>query len=114
MIPLSEYLSFAFGLLRKWCGRPFRAQECIGKLPSLFAPQTVYVLLEDSEVWQASMLCPCGCGEILEMNLLPDDKPVWEISVDKSHTVSLKPSIWRNVGCRSHFFLRQGKIVWVR
>jgi Family of unknown function (DUF6527) len=114
MKPLHECLNYAYGLLRKWGGRPFLAVTCAGKLPSLFAPQTVYVLLEDNEPWQASMLCPCGCGAILDMNLLPDDRPVWSIDVDTNRVVSMVPSIWRQTGCHSHFFLRRGRIVWAR
>jgi hypothetical protein len=58
------------------------------------------------------MLCPCGCGETLHMSLLPDSHPKWKLLRHDDGTVSLHPSVWRTKGCRSHFFLRNGMIVW--
>ncbi|WP_237362010.1 DUF6527 family protein [Rhizobium gallicum] len=58
------------------------------------------------------MVCPCGCGRRLEVMLLKDVKPRWDLSVDKSGLPSLHPSVWVAEGCRSHFWLRNGKIHW--
>ena len=58
------------------------------------------------------MRCPCGCGSVLDVNLLPDDKPIWRASVTPDDLPTLHPSVWRKVGCKSHFFMRDGGIVW--
>ncbi len=76
------------------------------------APKTLYILNEDGDPWQASMICPCGCGAVLEMNLIADEKAVWRAKIEKDGTGTLHPSVWRQVGCRSHFFIRNGKIRW--
>ncbi|MFX8036043.1 DUF6527 family protein [Acinetobacter baumannii] len=34
------------------------------------------------------------------------------MTVDESNFPTLSPSIWRSKGCRSHFFVREGLIVW--
>ena len=47
---------------------------------------------EDGNAWLAAMMCPCGCGEILHMSLLEDDKPRWDLSEDYSGTASLHPT----------------------
>jgi hypothetical protein len=44
--------------------------------------------------------------------LIPEVKPRWRLLVDRHGHPSLKPSIWRETGCRSHFWLKHGRIVW--
>ncbi|WP_338341959.1 DUF6527 family protein [Shinella sp. WSC3-e] len=39
-------------------------------------------------------------------------KPRWDIAVDAKGRPTLRPSVWRNTGCKSHFWLRSGRIVW--
>ncbi|NDE90130.1 MAG: hypothetical protein EB059_03190 [Alphaproteobacteria bacterium] len=93
--------------------KPYRVEIVDGSLPRILKKHKLYILKEDSELWQASMVCPCGCAEILEMNLLPDERPQWEFTMDEERRASLHPSVWRQIGCRSHFFLKKGKIIWV-
>lgn len=85
--------------------------ECQELLPEL-EPTTLYLLGEGGQVWQAVMVCPCGCGETLHMSTLADDWPRWKVQRHEEGTASLSPSVWRKVGCRSHFWLRQGRIDW--
>ncbi|WP_277423091.1 DUF6527 family protein, partial [Pseudomonas viridiflava] len=40
-------------------------------------------------------------------------EPRWGYSLDSACKPSLHPSIWLNNGCRSHFWLRHGRIHWV-
>ena len=84
-----------------------------GAFPKVLKPRTLYVLTEDGTPWQASMICPCGCGATLELNLLPDEHPRWKFAADKKSRASLDPSVWRKIGCKSHFWLRSGRIIWV-
>jgi hypothetical protein len=83
-----------------------------GAMPERLRRRTLYILTEDRQPWVASMICPCGCGETLEMNLLTDERPCWRYSVDSKGHPSLEPSVWRKMECRSHFFLRKGRIEW--
>jgi hypothetical protein len=46
------------------------------------------------------------------MMLLEGVKPRWDIFVDQNGRPTLKPSVWLRVGCRSHFWLRKGRVVW--
>ncbi|MEO6612407.1 MAG: DUF6527 family protein [Chitinophagaceae bacterium] len=54
--------------------------------------------------------CACGCGEEVITPLDPDR---WSFTFD-GKTVTLDPSIgnW-NFPCRSHYFVRRNRIVWV-
>lgn len=74
--------------------------------------RTLYVVTEDGAPWSAAMLCPCGCGETLHMNLLPDERPVWRLAVDGAGFGTLRPSVHRMKGCRAHFWFRAGKVHW--
>jgi len=93
-------------------GRLYRFQEVHGAFPPKLRRATLYVLKEDDTPWQATMICPCGCRATLEMNLLPDERPIWRYTINAEGCPSLHPSIWRQVGCRSHFSLREGRIIW--
>jgi Family of unknown function (DUF6527) len=46
------------------------------------------------------------------MMLLKEVKPRWDLSVDRRGHVSLRPSVWLREGCKSHFWVRLGRIVW--
>lgn len=82
------------------------------ELPDVPQPDTIYVLGANGYLWSAAMLCPCGCGELLQMNLHEDGRPRWKLTRHEDGTVSLTPSVSRIVGCRSHFWLRRGQVQW--
>ena len=64
------------------------------------------------QAWAAVMSCPCGCGSAIHLNLLPGASPRWDIEDHGDRAVTVCPSIWRTSGCRSHFFIREGRVVW--
>lgn len=78
-------------------------------------PRRNLVLLRDAgEDWSVGMRCPCGCGQSIELALIPDAKPRWDLRLEPDETPTLTPSVWRREGCRSHFFVRRGRVDWVR
>jgi hypothetical protein len=81
-------------------------------LPRVLVPGVVYVLGENGYRWSAAFRCPCGCGATVQLNLLPEARPRWTLTVHDDRSVSLRPSVWRNAGCRSHFVMRHGRIEW--
>ena len=81
--------------------------------PAVVRRHVLYILSHQGCHWEILLQCPCGCGEILHVNLLEEIKPFWKYRVDKCRKVTLFPSLHRKVGCRSHFFIRKGKVVWV-
>lgn len=77
-------------------------------------PRRGLVLLRDSgEDWCVGMLCPCGCDQKVELPLIPEAKPRWKLRVEPDGSPTLTPSVWLRDGCRSHFFVRRGKVDWV-
>ena len=50
--------------------------------------------------------CPCGCDEILRVNLMRESGRAWRGNFDKKARFSLYPSVRLRGGCMSHFILR--------
>ncbi len=81
-------------------------------LPEKLPVWNLVMARDGDEDWCVGLRCPCGCGQRLEMMLLEEVKPRWDISVDSRGYVSLHPSVWLRGGCKSHFWVQLGKIVW--
>ncbi len=81
--------------------------------PATLLPNVLYLVGEE-EKWAAVFLCPCGCQKPVWLNLLRGHRPRWSISVTTKGVPTVSPSVNRQVGCRSHFFLRSGRIVWCK
>lgn len=98
-------------VLHPWIYRDRIRREAVDDVPDSLQRRRLYVIGDDSP-WSVALLCPCGCSETIHISLLPDDLPTWKLSFDRNGLPTLSPSVWRTAGCRSHFFLRQGVIVW--
>lgn len=98
--------------IRGWFTPPFRTVIVDENLPARLRRRTLYVVQEDGYQEQAAMICPCGCGRILHMNLLPDERPCWTLTVHGDGTASLHPSVWRKKDCGSHFWFKNGYVRW--
>ena len=74
-------------------------------------PRT-FVLIGPTGAYKwAQMKCPCGCGEILAMNLMRSHYPRWEVEVGNEGLFTLSPSV-DSKKCGAHFWVRDGAIVW--
>lgn len=81
--------------------------------PEHLRPRHVYLVGENGHFWCAVMLCPCGCGATIQLNLLPSTRPAWRfVKHPGAGALTLGPSVWRTQGCRSHFLLRAGRVHW--
>ncbi|MFL5384731.1 MAG: DUF6527 family protein [Longimicrobiaceae bacterium] len=110
-------LAAAFRSVRAWLSQqPERRWELErgDELPDTPRDRIVYVVGEEGIDYYAAMRCPCGCGDILQLSLLPEGRPRWRVYEDRSGIASLSPSVNRTIGCRSHFYLRDGRIEWYR
>lgn len=59
----------------------------------------------------AYLMCPCGCGQQLALNLMPSQYPVWRVSIRTESDFSILPSV-DSTTCGAHFWLRSGRIKW--
>ena len=106
-------LKIAWLRLAEWWAGPRKLIEVQGDLPPDQLPSRDWVLLcEGGEAWSIMMRCPCGCGQPVELPLIREAHPRWSLQVDQHGHPTLAPSIWRREGCRAHYFVRRGKVVW--
>ncbi len=91
--------------------RPFRTW-IVDDVPETLAKNVVYVVGENGHYWSVVLLCPCGCRAVIQLNLVEGVSPRWIFEVEVDESLTLQPSVWRTEGCRSHFFLREGKVQW--
>lgn len=82
------------------------------ELPDHPKPNKLYVIGDRNNHWMAAMICPCGCGDLIQLATDSKGRPRWTVQLDNVKAVTLHPSVHRKVGCRSHFWLRAGKVVW--
>lgn len=73
---------------------------------------TLYLVGGRQHAWKAVMVCPCGCKGLIELNLAPPGPPLWRVAGPEGAPVTVHPSVWRTTGCRSHFWIRNGEVVW--
>lgn len=109
---LARLYAWFVGLFSGWFDPPYKTQTVEEELPSALQKRTLYVVQEDGFEEQAAMLCPCGCGNVLHMNLLTDERPCWRVTRHQDGTATLHPSVWRKKDCRSHFWFRRGRVEW--
>jgi hypothetical protein len=62
----------------------------------------------------AVLMCPCGCENVIKVNLMKSYTPHWTVKFEKNNKLSFSPSLWMTDNtCQSHFFIESGKIIWV-
>jgi len=54
--------------------------------------------------------CPCGCGDVISLNLMRGSTRAWRLSISRGGRLSLSPSVDRTTGCRSHFWIIDGEV----
>ncbi len=110
LVGTGRWLSDKFSARR----RRYHIRE-IEDLPDRLDHSTLYVVTVARCQVYAALTCPRRrCGDTLNLNLLPDDRPVWALTEHPNGTPSLHPSIWRRTACGCHFWLREGRIIWCR
>lgn len=78
------------------------------------AKRRVYLIGDPDLPWAAAFLCPCGCDELVQLSLMRNDDPSWIAGGKDGEPASVHPSIWRIRGCCSHFFIKNGRIIWAK
>ena len=81
-------------------------------LPGSLPFRRLVLAREDDEDWCVGMRCPCGCGRKIELLVIKEAKPRWDLKVDAVGRPTLTPSVWLRDGCKSHFWIRGGEVQW--
>lgn len=105
-----------YNLLRRLATQFVPARRLIiiagDSLPKRLPLRHVVLARDSDEDWCVGFRCPCGCKRRIELLLIEEAKPRWSLSVDKNHRPTLSPSVWIQAGCKSHFWLRKGRVEW--
>lgn len=80
--------------------------------PEKITTKHLYLARKNGKDWAVAMLCPCGCGDHLQLRLLKVASTHWTLKTPDHAPPTLHPSVWRKTGCRSHFWVKDGKIKW--
>lgn len=83
-------------------------------LPSEMPSKDLVLVQYGGEDWSVGFLCPCGCGESIELALLKEVRPRWDLIINEKGLPTLHPSVWKKTGCKSHFWLKNGVIHWAK
>lgn len=81
-------------------------------LPASIGGRNLILAREDGEDWCVGFRCPCGCSAVIELLLVAEAKPRWDVDLDARDIPTLHPSVWRKGGCGSHFILMVGRVRW--
>ena len=112
-MPLIRLISRSWAGLLAWFRGDLICVDVHGdEPPRKIARRRLVRMIDEGEPWAVVMMCPCGCGEVLELSLSPASKTFWKLAVEADHP-TLHPSVWRKTGCRSHFWVRRGRVRWV-
>jgi hypothetical protein len=57
------------------------------------------------------LMCPCGCGQEIALNLMATHSPRWQIRAGTSGAFSVHPSV-DATSCGAHFWLTDGRVSW--
>ncbi len=86
--------------------KTYSIQKC-SDIPEKINGRVIY-LIDD---WAIVFKCPCKCGRDIHLNTLPECSPKWVYQI-KKRNINIAPSINRKRGCKSHFWIKTGKIFW--
>lgn len=86
--------------------------ENVEDVPTSISDNTIFIIQDGNEPELLAFKCPCGCNENILLNLLKDAKPQWRFRINKNDMIDINPSIWRKIGCKSHFFVKNGMVEW--
>jgi len=78
----------------------------------LLQNRIIYVVGNEKYVKWAYLKCPSNCDDVIMLSLIKSNGPSWRISQDKLGRPTIYPSIHKLDGCKSHFWIRSGKINW--
>lgn len=80
--------------------------------PDKLKKNIVYVVGGETYIKWAYLKCPCGCNEVIMLSLDKTNSPSWSVKQDNFGRATISPSVNKLVGCRSHFLIKKGKLIW--
>jgi hypothetical protein len=92
--------------------RKFYSFSDVLEVPEEIEESVLYYVGDKGFKWVLIFKCPCGCHEIIQLNLLKEASPGWRVKFHDDGDVSIYPSVNRNINCRSHFNITRNSVRW--
>jgi len=80
--------------------------------PAEVPADTIVVVAPRETLKWVMFRCPCPCREVITLSLQKVHNPHWKLLAGPDGHASLRPSVWRTQGCRSHFWVDDGRVYW--
>lgn len=121
MADLRQVIRSAWTTIRYFAALPFRGHRefiplriVVQAPPSAQIRQHEFYLVASAvgHKW-AVFKCPCRCGTVISLALRDTHTPHWKMQINDRRP-TLHPSVWQKVGCKSHFWIRDGAIDWCK
>lgn len=93
-------------------GPRYRVEIFHEEPPVKLKRRVVYSVLSEGYPFYATMICPCGCGDLIDLNMMEDEHPCWNLIAADGARPELHPSVRRVEGCYAHYWVRKGRVIW--
>lgn len=80
--------------------------------PEFLKNNIIYVVGGKYYAKWAYLKCPCGCNDVIMLSLDLRKYPSWSVKQDKLGRATISPSIKKLDGCKSHFLIKKGILIW--
>jgi len=102
-----------FQIFAEWL-KPKYQFRFLEESPKKISKNTIYIIGDSKNPWVLIFKCPCGCKDVIHLNLLREAEPNWKFRISFQNRISISPSIYRTIGCHSHFHIKDGRVNWAR
>ncbi len=106
-----KYIQKILQNFKLWFSKSYNVKQ-LNDFPEPVEPKIIYVVGTAKQAWLIVFICPCGCNETIQLNLLREARPRWNFKLNWNNTITINPSVRRSKGCKSHFNIRNSKVVW--
>lgn len=80
--------------------------------PEAMKPGVLYVVGSPEFQKWAVFRCPTNENDIIQLSLMPNRRPRWQVTVDLLERPTIYPSVRQLDGARSHFWVDSGCVQW--
>ncbi len=81
-------------------------------VPESMEPGWIYVVGENGYRKWAYFRCPADPKEIIQLSLMPNRRPRWDVAIDFLHLPTVHPSVRQLDGTHAHFWIKRGTVEW--
>ncbi len=106
-----KYIQKILLIFKFWFSKSYGIKQ-VDDFPKTVKPKIVYVVGTTKQAWLIVFTCPCSCDGIIQLNLLKEARPRWNFKLNWNNTITINPSVRRSQGCKSHFNIRNSKVIW--